>query len=66
MIENTQIIEMIENIQSFGNSDDQGIAYSNTTYSNDGQDQRDKQTVCINTAVNHTGAGFVSVPSIPN
>jgi hypothetical protein len=43
-----------------GNSDDQ------KAYSNDDQDQRNKQTVCINTAVNHVGPGFVSVPSIPN
>jgi cytochrome c5 len=43
-----------------GNGDDQ-IAYSN-----DDQDQRDKQTVCINTVVNHVGPGFVSMPIIPN
>jgi len=43
-----------------GNGDDQ------KAYSKGDEDQRDKQTLCINTAVNHAGPGFVTMPSIPS
>jgi hypothetical protein len=54
------IIQTINQINTcHGNGDDE------KTYSND-EGQREKQTVCVNTAVNHVGPGFVGLPSIPS
>jgi hypothetical protein len=47
------------NAKANGNGDDQSMPDSNTA-SSTGQEHNDKQTICINTAVNHAGSGFVS------
>ncbi len=56
------IIQTISQINTcHGNGDDQ------KAYSNDNQDQnqKDKQTVCLNTAVNTAGQGFVKISIEP-
>lgn len=54
------IIQTINQINTCHGNGDHEKAYSND------EGQRDKQTVCVNTAVNHVGPGFVGLPSIPS